>query len=76
VAVAARQLGDAQAVGFDQPGARLPGTVQKLAHARIAARGLVIDFNDGLRRGFQAHAHGMEAEEDFGAGHGAIIRCA
>jgi hypothetical protein len=28
-----------------------------------------------LRRRLEAHAHGMEAEKDFGAGHGAIIRC-
>ena len=64
------QFGNAQAVGLNQAGAGLARTVQKLAHARIAARDLVIDFNDGLRRGFEAHAHGMKAEENFGAGHG------
>ena len=73
MAVATRQLGDANAVGFDQAGTGLFGTVQKLPHARIAARGFVINLDDRLGRGLQAHAHGMKAEENFGGGHAGII---
>ena len=50
------------AVGLDQAHTGLIGTLQKLAHARVAPGGLEIDFDDGLGRGFQAHAHGMKAE--------------
>ena len=37
VAMAAGQFGDAQAVRFDQPGASVFRSLQKLLHARIAA---------------------------------------
>ena len=74
VAMASGQLGNAHAVGLDQAGTGLAGTVEKLAHAGIAPRHLVINLDDGFRRGLQTHTHGVKAEENFGAGHGGIIR--
>jgi hypothetical protein len=73
VAMAASQLGKAFAVGLDQPDAGRLGAVEELAHARIAARGLVVDLDDGLGRGLHAHADGVEAEENFGGRHGAQL---
>ena len=75
VAVAAAELGQAQAVGLDQSRTGLGGALQELAHARVAARRFEIDFDDGFRRGFQAHAHGMEAVKHFGRRHRPIIDC-
>ena len=66
VAVATGELGDAQAVGFDQTNAGFFDAVNELAHARIAARGLEMNFDDGLRGHFQAHADGVKAEKHFG----------
>ncbi|MEY4435566.1 MAG: hypothetical protein RL175_521, partial [Pseudomonadota bacterium] len=43
-------------------------TFDELTHARIAACGVKVDFDDGLRRCFHAHAHGVKAEENFGGG--------
>src|SRR6218665_3666 len=74
VAMAAGQLGDAHAVSLDQAGAGRAGAFEKLAHARVAPRGLVVDLDDRFGRGVQTHAHGVKAEQDFGAGHRAIIR--
>src|SRR6218665_43129 len=74
VAMAAGQLGDAHAVSLDQAGAGRAGAFEKLAHARVAPRGLVVDLDDRFGRGLQTHAHGVKAEQDFGAGHRAIIR--
>jgi hypothetical protein len=48
MAVRASQLGNAQGIGLDQTHPGFLGTLQKLAHARIAARSLEIDFDDGL----------------------------
>ncbi len=62
VPVAAGELGDAQRIGFDEARSRLLRALEELAHARVAPRGLVVDLDDGLRRGLQAHAHGVEAE--------------
>ena len=59
----------------DQAGTGLFGAVQKLPHTRIAARGFVINFDDGFGGGLQAHAHGMKAEENFGEGHAGDYRC-
>src|SRR6218665_1485058 len=73
-AMAAGQLGDAHAVSLDQAGAGRAGAFEKLAHARVAPRGLVVDLDDRVGRGLQTHAHGVKAEQDFGAGHRAIIR--
>ncbi|MOA13683.1 hypothetical protein D3C78_1337450 [compost metagenome] len=67
--MAAGELGEAFAVGFDQACAGFTRAVQELAHAGVAARGLVIDFDDGLRRGLQTHAYGVKAEENFGGRH-------
>jgi len=71
--MAAGQLGDALAVGFDQAGTGLAGAVEELAHARIAPRDLVVDLDDGFGRGLQTHAHGVEAEKNFGGRHAPII---
>ena len=66
VAMAAAELGQAHAIGFNQPHAGLFGFVQKLAHARIAPGGLEVDFNNRLRGGFQAYAHGVKAKQNLG----------
>ena len=73
MAMRASQLGDTQGIGFDQANAGFLGTVQKLAHARIAARGLEIDFDDGLGGGLQTHADGVKAEKNFGGRHRATL---
>src|SRR5450830_1875253 len=65
-ATAAGQLGQAQAVGLDQAHAGFAHALQELAHARITARGLEVDFDDGLGRGLEPHAHGVKAEQHFG----------
>ena len=68
VAVAAGQLGNAQAVGLDHPRTSLLRPLQELAHALVTPRRIDIDLDDGLRRRLQAHADGMETEQDFGGG--------
>ena len=66
VAMAAAELGQAHAVGLDQPHARFFGFVQKLAHACVAPGGLEVDFNNRLRGGFQAYAQRVEAKQNLG----------
>ena len=56
----------AQAVGLDQAHTGFAHALQELAHARITARGLEVDFDDGLGRGLEPHAHGVKAEQHFG----------
>jgi hypothetical protein len=73
VTVRADELGNAQGIGLDQTHPGLLGALQKLAHARIAARSLEIDFDDGLRGGLQTHADGVKAEKNFGGRHGAVL---
>ena len=73
VAVATGQLGQALTVRFDHAHARVSGLVDELAHARIAARDLVMDFNNGLGGDLEANAHGMKAEQHFGRRHPRII---
>jgi hypothetical protein len=75
VAMAAAELGQAQAVGLDQAHTGLLDPLDELAHAGVAPGGFEIDLDDGFRRGFQPHAHGVEAEKDFGGRHGPIIDC-
>ncbi|MEY3762722.1 MAG: hypothetical protein RL281_1327, partial [Pseudomonadota bacterium] len=65
VTVAARQFDEAFAIGFDQFHAHIGRFGDELAHARIAAAGVVVDLDDGFRGGFEAHIDGMEAEEYF-----------
>jgi hypothetical protein len=64
--MAAGQLGQAHAVGFDQAGAGISDTIEKLPHPRIAPGRIHIDFDNRLRRGLEAHAHGMKSEQNFG----------
>ena len=66
VAVAACQLGQTHAIGFDHAHTTFSHLLHKLAHAGIAPTGIDIDFNNGLRCGFETHAHGVEAEKYFG----------
>ena len=66
VTMATAEFGQAHAVGFDQPDAGFLHFVEKLAHARIAACGFEINFDDGTRSGFQADAHGVKAEQYLG----------
>ena len=74
VAVAAAHLGQAQAVGLDQPGTGFAGAVGELAHPGVAARGIVKNFKNRLGRGFEANTDGMETEKNFGGRrHPAII---
>ena len=74
VAMVATQLGQAQAVGLDQSNIRLFGALDELAHARIAAGRLEIDFDDGGGRRLEAHADGVKAVQHFGGrGHPGII---
>ena len=65
VAVAAGQFDEAFAVRFDQFHAHIGRFGDELAHARIAAGGVVVDLDDGFGGGFEAHVDGVEAEEDF-----------
>ena len=46
--------------------AGLAGTVGELTHARVSASHIEKDFKYRLRRSFNAHAHGMKAEQNFG----------
>jgi hypothetical protein len=62
VTMTAAQFGQAQVVSFDQTGAGFVGSIKELPHARVAACGFVLNFDDGLRRSFQTYAHGMKAE--------------
>ena len=66
VAMAAGQLGQPQAVGFDQPDVRFLGPLEELPHPGVLAGRVGVDLDDGLGRGLQAHAHGVEPEQDFG----------
>jgi hypothetical protein len=66
VTMAAAELGQTHAVGLDQAHTGFIDLVNELPHARIAPGGLKIYFDDGSRRGFKAHAHGMKAEQNFG----------
>ncbi len=56
------------------PNLHMRSTEKNSSYARILARGLVVDLQHGLGRGLQAHAHGMEAEQDLGSGHAADYR--
>ena len=62
VAMTATELGQPDAVGFDQARTNLIGFFKKLAHARITARRFEINLDDGFGRGFEAHADGVKAE--------------
>ena len=66
VAGAARQPGQPHAVGLDGAQAGLLHLVQELAHARVLAAGIHVDLGEGPGGGAQAHAHCVEAEQDFG----------
>jgi hypothetical protein len=59
------QLGQALTVRFDHAHARIAGLVDELAHARIATRDLVMDFDNGLGGDLEANANGMKAEQHF-----------
>ena len=69
VPMAARQLGQADAIGFDQPRAGFGHPLEELPHARVAPRRIDVDLDDRLRRRLQAHGDGMEAEQDAGRVH-------
>jgi len=62
VAVAARELGQAQAVGLDHAHPGAIGALEELPHACILSRRIRVQLDDGLRRRPEAHAHGMESE--------------
>ena len=66
MSVAPGELGQAQAVGLDQPHSSLIRALQKLAHARIAPGRFEQDFDDGFRGRFETNAHGVKTEQDFG----------
>ena len=76
VAMAATELGQPHAVGVKQAQARLLGALNELPHAGVAARRVDIQLKDGLGRGFEANAHRMETEQDFGRRHAPIIPAA
>ena len=71
VAAQARQ---AQAIGLGQAHLGLLHPRQELAHARIAPGRVEEDFHNRCRRGLQANADGVEAEQDSGARHGRDYR--
>ena len=71
--MAARQLGQAHAVGFHQPDAGFAHFFEKLAHPRILSRYIDVYLKDGLGCGLQAHADRMKTEQDFGSRHATII---
>jgi hypothetical protein len=73
VAMTARQFGEAHAIGFNESNTRLLRPLYELAHTSIAACGLKVNFNDGLRRCFKAHTHGMKTKQNFGRRHALII---
>ena len=66
VAMAATHFGEAGTVRFHHLDAGFGGLFQKLAHACIAPRGLKVELDDGVGGGFEAHAQGVKAEENFG----------
>ncbi|MNU01222.1 hypothetical protein D3C72_2445590 [compost metagenome] len=72
VAVGAAQLLQAVVVAVDQAHARVTRAVEELAHALVTARGVEMDFGDGLRRGLQPDRQGVEAEEDLFAHPGMV----
>ena len=49
----------------DQPGARISGAFDELAHALVAPSGVDMDFKDRLRRSLQPHCHCMKAKQDL-----------
>ena len=59
--------------GVEQAQAGLLGAFDKLPHAGVAARRIDVELQDGGRGGFQANAHRMETEQDFGRRHVPII---
>ena len=65
VSMTAREFGQTWAIGLNQTNPRVGGTVHELTHARIAACGVEVNFDDGLRRCFHAHTDGVKAEENF-----------
>jgi hypothetical protein len=60
--MAARQLGQAHAVGFNQTYTGFLRALDELTHARITPRGFKINFNNRLWCRFEADTHGMETE--------------
>ena len=65
VAMATGQFGQTFIVRLDHAHARVTGFVDELPHAGVAARDLVMDFNNGLGGDLETNAHGMEAEQHF-----------
>ncbi len=65
VAMAAGQFDEAFAVRFDQFHAHIGRFGDELAHARIAAGGVVVDLDDGFRGGFEPHVDSVEAKKNF-----------
>ena len=66
VAVAAAHLGQAQAIRLDQLDTAVTRAVGKSTHACITPLHVVEHFKDRFRRGFDADADGVKAEEIFG----------
>jgi hypothetical protein len=63
---AARQRASRRPSASIGPQSHLLRLLQELAHARVPAAALHVEFDDGFRRGAQAHADRVEAEQDFG----------
>ena len=66
MARAARQAGQAQAIGLNHARARFLHTRQKLLHAGIAPRSVHINLDHGSRRDLEPHTHGMKAKQNLG----------
>jgi hypothetical protein len=60
--MAARQFGQAHAVGFNQTYTGFLRALNELTHAGVSPGGFKINFNNGLRCRFEADTHGMETE--------------
>jgi hypothetical protein len=64
--MAASQFGQSHTVSFNEANTSLLGTFDELTHARIAASGFKVNFNDRLRRCFKAHTHRVKSKQNFG----------
>jgi hypothetical protein len=62
MAMAARQLGQSHAIGFDQANTSLLRAFDELPHARVATRSFKINLNDRLRRRFETNTHCVETK--------------
>jgi hypothetical protein len=62
MAMAAGQLGQSHAIGFDQANTCLLRTFDELPHASVATRSFKINLNDRLRRRFETNTHCVETK--------------